>query len=309
MPPNSMDIGPSTTAVVTGAGSGIGRSIVLCLASKGAAVVVADIDEDAALKVAFEAKELGGRSVGVKVDVSKLEDVERLASVAYDHFGSVEVLVNNAGVTMRPFRASWDTSLEDFKWTMDVNFWGVLYGHHVFVPRMRQSPGRKHIVNTSSMSTLVSFAGHSAYSASKAAVDGLSNAAREELKTQNIGLSLLHPGPVRTRIVTSERLRPEQDTSEARKVKPWSDYLQNGGNNTGRVTPSTTVTADDPSFPEHPYHYINPDECGRFVLEGIQQNKPVILTHPVQVAELDVRRNDIISGAPVRVSEAEVTLK
>ncbi|KAJ9637551.1 uncharacterized protein PV06_09485 [Exophiala oligosperma] len=299
-----MEIGPKTTAVVTGAGGGIGRSIVLSLANKGAAVVVADIDEDAALKVAEEAKGLGAKSLGVKVDVSKLEDVERLASLAYDQFGSVEILVNNAGVTMRPFRASWDTSLKDFKWTMAVNFWGVLHGHLVFVPRMRETPGRKHIVNTSSMSTLIAFAGHSAYSASKGAVDGFSFAAREELKTQNIGLSILHPGPVRTRIVTSERLRPQEDNSEVRKVKPWSDYLENGGSTTARVTPSTTTTSNDPSFPEHPYHYINPDECGRFILEGIQHDKPVILTHPPQVAELDERRDAILAGAPVRAGGA-----
>ena len=204
------------TAVVTGAGGGIGRAIALALAENGANVVVSDIEADAARAVAEEVGAHGVGSLAVRADVSRLADVEALATAAYGRFSSVEVLVNNAGVTLRPFRASWDTSYEDFQWMMNVNFWGVLHGHHVFVPRMRQGPGEKHIVNTSSMASVLSIAGHSAYSAAKAAVDGLSNAAREELKTQGIGVSILHPGPVRTRIVTSERLRRAEDRSEAR---------------------------------------------------------------------------------------------
>jgi NAD(P)-dependent dehydrogenase (short-subunit alcohol dehydrogenase family) len=287
------------SAVVTGAGGGIGRSIVLALADHGVAVAVADIDQAAAEAVAREAAERGVDSIGVACDVSDLADVQRLADVAYDRFGSVEVLVNNAGVTLRPFRASWDTSYEDFQWMMNVNFWGVLNGHHVFIPRMRASDGPRHIVNTSSMATVISIAGHSAYSASKAAVDGLSNSVREELKTQGIGLSILYPGPIRTRIVTSERLRPEEQKSDNRGVKPWSDYVQQGGNRVVDASPTSAAEpVADPDVATSPLEYITPNDVGRLVLEGILQDKPHIFTHPAPVDQLQARLDDLLAAQP-----------
>lgn len=288
-----------TTAVVTGAGGGMGRSIALALASEGANVVIADIELDVAERVAGEVKALGVGSLALRTDVSELEDVEALADAAYAEFGSVEILVNNAGVTLRPFRASWDTDYTDFQWMMGINFWGVVHGHHVFVPRMRQTPGEKHIVNTSSMASLISIAGHSSYSASKAAVDGLSNAAREELKTQNIGLSILHPGSVETRISSSERLRPAVEQSESRRVKPWSDYdapseqLRSGVNRD---------VAELASFATSPFERITPEDTGRLVIEGILQGKPHILTHPAPAEMLQKRLDDVLDGQPTRPS-------
>lgn len=294
-----MQINSNTTAVVTGAGGGIGKSIAQWLAKRGASVVVADIDGEAASTVATELeKEHGAKFLAMKVDVSKLEEVEQLASSAYKRFGNVDILVNNAGVTMRPFRASWDTSYSDFQWIFAVNWWGVLHGHIAFVPRMRETPSPKHIVNTSSFGTLVAVGGHSAYSASKGAVDGFSNSAREELKTQNIGVSILYPGPVRTRIVTSERLRPAEDQSEKRGVKPWSDYI------TTTASPALVETGpvEDPSFATNPYQYINPDEVGRFVVEGILENKPFISTHPPATDKLEERVQQLIAGQPIKAS-------
>jgi len=285
------------TAVVTGAGGGIGRSIAMALAKEGAVVNVADIDGPAATAVAREVVEAGGRATAYTVDVSQLASVEAMAEAIYAELGSVEILVNNAGVTMRPFRASWDTSYEDFRWMMDVNFFGVLHGHYVFVPRMRQTPGEKHIVNTSSMASLRAFAGHSAYSASKSAVDGLSRAAREELKTQNIGVTLLHPGAVRTRIVTSERLRAVQDRSEARDVRPWSSYLT-GSLPTYIAEGAEPDTRDDPEVAQDPSEYMLPDRVGDMVVEGIKTNKPHVLTHPAPVAILRAGLDDVIAGAP-----------
>lgn len=284
------------SAVVTGAGGGMGRSIALALADAGVKVVVADIDQNAAENVSKEVAERGVKSFGIRTDVSDLGDVQKLAGAAYEQFGTVEVLVNNAGVTLRPFRASWDTSYEDFRWMMDVNYWGVLHGHMAFVPRMRETPGEKHIVNTSSMASVLSIAGHSAYSASKAAVDGLSNAAREELKTQNIGLSILHPGAVRTRIVTSERLRPEDQKSENRGVKPWTDYGQSASNPV--VAGQIGEPAEDPDIATSPMQYITPNDVGRLVVEGILGNKPHIFTHPAPVEALQARLDALLAGQP-----------
>jgi NAD(P)-dependent dehydrogenase (short-subunit alcohol dehydrogenase family) len=283
------------TAVVTGAGGGIGRSIALALAAEGANVAVVDIEDSAAQTVAAEIRANGGKASGYAVDVSDLEAMRRLADAVYTEFGSVEILVNNAGVTLRPFRASWDTSYEDFQWVMNVNFWGVLNGHHVFVPRMREAPGEKHIVNTSSIATLMPVPGHSAYSASKCAVDGFSHAAREELKTQGIGVSILHPGGVRTRITTSERLRPDQEQSEARGVKPWSDYAP-------VIVTEPTEAPADPDYASTATEYITPNAVGRMVVDGIKANKPHILTHPAPIEALRARLDATVAGYAVPLS-------
>jgi len=283
------------TAVVTGAGGGMGRSIALELAAEGVSVAVVDLDREAAEAVAAEIGANGGKAAAYAVDVSKLDQVEQLADAVYERFGSVEILVNNAGVTLRPFRASWDTSYEDFQWVMAVNFWGVLHGHHVFVPRMRETPGEKHIVNTSSMATLVPVAGHSAYSASKSAVDGLSHAAREELKTQGIGVTILHPGPVRTRIVTSERFRPAEEQSDTRGVKAWTDYIKQPDS---PVVQSSAEQIEDPDVAARPWEYITPDAVGRMVIDAIKDNKPHVLTHPAPLETLESRSHDILAGAP-----------
>jgi NAD(P)-dependent dehydrogenase (short-subunit alcohol dehydrogenase family) len=264
------------TAVITGAATGIGRSIALTLAKEGVDVVIADIDRELAETVRDEAETLGVRAIAVETDVSSLEAVERLAEQAYGSFDKVDILVNNAGVTMRPFRASWDTDYKDFQWVMNINWWGVLNGHYVFVPRMRRQPGDKHIVNTSSMTSLRPIAGHSAYSASKMAVDGFSLVVREEYEAAGlgIGVSILYPGGVATRVHTSERLRPEQERSEVRGVKPWASYLGEGAESSDpRQSGAGPGTAS-----REPVH---PDRVGPMVVEGIKQNKLYIVTQPV----------------------------
>lgn len=293
-----MEIIAGATAVVTGAGSGIGRSIALALANEGMNVVAADIELAAADRVSAEISALGVESVGVQTDVSSLDEVSALADTAYDRFGSVEVLVNNAGVTLRPFRASWDTSYRDFQWVINVNLWGVLNGHYAFVPRMLNTAGDKHIVNTSSITSLLSMAGHSAYSASKGAIDGFSRAAREELATQGIGLSILHPGAVRTPIVTSERLRKEEDRSEVRGVKPWQEYA--GGSGNPVVAAAAAGQAPQGTDPDHAtaaFEYIKPDIVGSLVVAGIRANRKHILTHPAPVADLLDEMKTVVEGA------------
>lgn len=284
-----------TTAVVTGAGTGMGRSIALALADAGANVVVAGIDTPANEAVLAEIEGKGVGALAVHTDVSKLADVEALADAAYDRFGSVEILVNNAGVTMRPFRASWDTSYEDFRWVMGVNFWGVLHGHHVFVPRMMKTPGEKHIVNTSSTGSLVSMAGHSAYAASKGALDAFSNVAREELKTQNIGLTILHPGPIRTQVTTTERFRDPQERSANRDVKPWTSYVSPDGLYANILNPPADDIVD-PDQSDNPSEYITPTLVGSWVVEGILNNRPHVLTHPAPVEKMKARFDAVVSG-------------
>lgn len=265
-------------AVITGAGGGMGRSIALTLAQKGMNIVIADIDPEAAAAVSEEVRALGVRSIAVPVDVSKLDQVEALAATAYEEFGDIAVLANNAGVTWRPYRSSWDASIEDFEWMMNVNFWGVLNGHRAFVPRMRETTGPKHIINTTSFATLAPSPGHAAYAAAKSAVDGLSRATRAEYEAAgfNIAVSVLVPGVVKTRISTSERLRPKSEQAETRHVISWDTYSPNkgpvGGENKEIIKDQTQVT----DF----WQAIDPEWVGPMVLNGILENNPYILTHP-----------------------------
>jgi NAD(P)-dependent dehydrogenase (short-subunit alcohol dehydrogenase family) len=288
-----MEIVRGSSAVVTGGGSGIGRSIVLALAAEGVHVVIADLDGEAAEAVAAEVSALGVRGLAHRTDVSKLDDVEALAEVCYGELGSVEILVNNAGVTLRPFRASWNASIDDFRWVMDVNFWGVLHGHHVFVPRMLERPGPKHIVNTSSAATFVTIAGHSAYSASKAAVDGFSLCARAELEAHGIGVTLLHPSRVQTGIFASERFRDPAQQSQNRDVAPWIDALHPPGY--GGAVPDP-ASSRDPTVAREPLEAISPARIGAMVVRGIQLNLPHVLTHPAPIADIAARTQDLLDG-------------
>jgi len=293
-----MQIVEGMSAVVTGAGGGMGRSIALALADEGVNVVVADIDADAAASVSEEVAARGVNSIAVATDVAKLDAVEALADRAYDEFGSVEILCNNAGVTLRPFRASWDTSHEDFEWVLNINLWGVLNGHSAFVPRMLATPGAKHIVNTSSLATVLNAPGHSAYNASKAAVDAFSITARKELADSNIGVTLLHPGAVRTRIATSERLRPPAEQSETRHVKPWSEYERRKGENPIAEKAGDVQPVEDPDTADDVFTYITPNATGWLVLEAIRNNKQHILTHPVSTDVAQARTDAILDGLP-----------
>lgn len=259
-------------AVITGAGTGMGRSMALSLAAAGVDLVVSDIEAEVAEQVRDEAIALGRQAIAMRTDVSRLEEVEALADAAYERFGKVDILINNAGVTLRPFRAVWDTSYEDFKWVVGVNIWGVIHGVHVFVPRMRQQTGEKHIVNVSSMSTLAKVPGHSTYVLTKAAVNGFSDVIREELAPYGFGVTILYPGYVKTRIATSERLRPEQERSDLRNIPAYDSYLKLEGEE-----PLTSpVRIQDAGAMQVG---IEADEVGPMVVRAIQENRPYCLTH------------------------------
>lgn len=268
-------------AVITGAGTGMGRSMALSLAAAGVDLVVSDIELPAAELVRDEALALGGQAIAVRTDVAKLEEVEALADAAYRRFGKVDILINNAGVTLRPFRAVWDTSYEDFQWVLGVNIWGVINGVHVFVPRMRRQDGEKHIVNVSSMSTLAKVPGHSTYVLTKAAVNGFSDVIREELAADGFGVTILYPGYVKTRIATSERLRPEQERSELRNIRPYDSYRRTDD----EAPTAAPVHIEDAGAMQVP---IEADEVGPMVVRAIRENRSYCLTHAAP--EVPMRR-------------------
>lgn len=203
-----MDTLKDKVAVVTGAGSGIGRAMALRFAAEGASVVLADIEADALVESVALVRDEGVEALDVVTDVSQFESVEALAEATLEHFGTCHVLCNNAGVGGGGLIA--DSHLVDWQWVLGVNLWGVIHGIQAFLPILTENGDEGHIVNTASIAGLVAGPGIGPYNTSKFAVVGLSETLFHELEAagSNVGVSVLCPGYVRTNIATSQRNRP-----------------------------------------------------------------------------------------------------
>jgi NAD(P)-dependent dehydrogenase (short-subunit alcohol dehydrogenase family) len=197
-------------AVVTGGGSGIGEALVHAFAREDMHVVVADIEQSAAERVADAARETGARALAVCTDVADAESVRELADAVYAEFRATHVLCNNAGVLL--MGPAIGASAGDWQWVLSVNLMGVVHGVEAFLPRMRAQPGEAHIVNTSSVAAL---GGGGPYAASKAAVLAFSEALHQELADDGIGVSVLCPAYINSKIVGAQRNRPERFGPEA----------------------------------------------------------------------------------------------
>lgn len=194
-------------AVVTGAGSGIGRSTALLLARLGATVHAADLDEGSADAVVAEIKAAGGSATAHRTDVSDPESVATLAEQVFAAHGAVDVLHNNAGVGHAgPVE---ETSLDEWQRVLGVNLMGVVHGVHHFVPRMLKQGRPGHIVNTASMAGLVPVAEMGPYATSKHGVVGLSESLNAELSPKGIRVSAICPGFVNTGIISQAHLDGE----------------------------------------------------------------------------------------------------
>jgi NAD(P)-dependent dehydrogenase (short-subunit alcohol dehydrogenase family) len=194
-------------AVVTGAGSGIGRSTALLLAKLGATVHAADLNEPSAATVVAEIGAAGGRATAHTIDVSDPASVEGLAERAFAADGRVDVLHNNAGVGHAgPVD---ETTLEEWQRVLGVNLMGVIHGIHYFVPRMLGQGRPGHIVNTASLAGLVAVAEMGPYCTSKHAVVGLSETLNAELAPRGIHVSAVCPGFINTPIIAAAHLQGE----------------------------------------------------------------------------------------------------
>lgn len=198
-------------AVVTGGASGIGRAMAEAFTAAGMRVVIADVEATALERTAAE---LGVR--GVRIDVTKPEDLESLAQTVKDEFGTCHVLCNNAGVGGGGLLQ--ELTMRDWKWVIDVNLWGVIHGLQSFLPMLLGNPDGGHVVNTASMAGLSPLPGAAPYSASKYAVVGISETMREEFRGTGVGVSVLCPGFVKTNIFSSQRNRPQELRNETKKT-------------------------------------------------------------------------------------------
>ncbi|MCX2983031.1 SDR family oxidoreductase [Halieaceae bacterium IMCC14734] len=193
-------------AVVTGAGSGIGRAVSLELAACGADVALVDVSESRLQEVLKDIEALGRHATLHTIDVSDREQMQALPEQVIALHGAVHILVNNAGVSVNlPFA---EQSLEDLEWISGINYWGVMYGCKYFLPYLQQQD-EAHIVNMSSSAGLTGMAGQSSYAATKFAVRGLSESLYVELAATNVGITCVHPGAVATNIVADARMEAD----------------------------------------------------------------------------------------------------
>jgi len=187
-----------STALITGATSGIGRETALEFARSGAKVVVAGRREERLGELVLEIKSRGGKALAVATDVADQEQVENLINKAVETFGRIDVLVNNAGVGLA---ARFDQmSIEDFRRLMDVNFWGAVYACKSALPVIRKQQEGGAIINVSSIMGKRGVPFETAYCASKFALAGFSEALRTEVMTDKIDVSTIFPGAVETEI-------------------------------------------------------------------------------------------------------------
>ena len=257
-------------ALVTGGGSGIGRGIALALAGAGMHVVVADIELDAAEAVAAE---LGAEASADSVDVTDPAAVEALAERCFERHGGVDVLCNNAGVIgPTPLGPG---SVDNWRWIVDVNILGVAHVINAFVPRMvarvGDTGGEAHIVNTASMAGLRAGDGwaHSAYGASKFAVVSMSRNLRGELAGSGIGVSVLCPGGVDTRIWEAGRNRPAERGGPEAYERP------------DRLLPARV---------------LDPLVVGRHVLRAIREDALYIITHTERREQIEEASGELLGA-------------
>ena len=214
-------------AVVTGGAGGIGRALGERFARAGMRVVLADLDPDPLAAAVDEMRADGHSVIGVTTDVSQLASVEALCARAYDEFGAVHVLCNNAGVGAGAEGKIWDHTDNDWGWGLSVNLWGVIHGVQAFLPAMLAGGEDGHVVNTSSgnggIAPLVSTA---IYATTKAAVTTLSEVLWGQLRSvdSRIGVSVLFPGPkvLRTGLLESASKRPAQWQNDRPRTTPFT---------------------------------------------------------------------------------------
>lgn len=214
--------GPShgAQAVVTGAGSGIGRAFALELAARGGRVVCADLKLATAQETVALIAAAGGQAVAVACDVSELVQVQRLAEQAESWLGApVDLLINNAGVGAGGQPVG-ETSIEDWRWVLGVNLWGVIHGCHVFTPRLR-ALGRGGIINVGSTASFAAAPTMGPYNVSKSAVLALTETMAAELQGSGVHITALCPTFVKTNIVKDGRIAGSA-SGFAEKVMKWT---------------------------------------------------------------------------------------
>jgi NAD(P)-dependent dehydrogenase (short-subunit alcohol dehydrogenase family) len=263
------------TAFVTGGAAGIGLALGRAFAQAGMKVMLADIETEALRAAVKSLQEISPDIAGTICDVADAGSVERAAQAAFDAFGKVHVVCNNAGVAAGG--GIDHISLDNWRWVIDVNL-GVLHGIKSFLPHIRAHGEGGHIVNTASMAGMQSDLGFSPYGASKFAVVSMSEGLSFQLKPHGIGVSVLCPSYVRTRIGESGRNRPER-YGQSQPLDPAS--------------PAAAMVA---AIARNIDAGLEPDAVAARVLAAIRDDELYIFTHPGMRAEVDQRFAAILAA-------------
>jgi NAD(P)-dependent dehydrogenase (short-subunit alcohol dehydrogenase family) len=243
-------------AVVTGGASGIGLATAKVLASKGAKVVLADIEQGALDRAVADLRADGAEAHGVICDVRSLEAVEALADAAFDALGQVHVVFNNAGIAVGgPIL---DMTHDDWRWTIDVDLWGPIHGVEAFLPRLVEQGEGGHVLFTASFAGLVPNRGLGPYCVAKYGVVALAEVLWRELREHQIGVSVLCPMRVGTNIGHSERNR-QADYGDGSDAALVADQDQGNSDLAGRV--------------------IEVDGVAALTVDAIEQNRLYVLPH------------------------------
>jgi len=264
-------------AVITGGASGIGLALAQALAAEGCSIAIADIEEGA-LKAALDTLPPG--SIAVRTDVSKIGDVYALAAEVTEHFGSVDILCNNAGVST--FNTIEHQTLDDWKWVLDVDLWGVIHSVHVFTPIMREQATPAYIVNTSSVAGLLSGVPYiGPYAVSKVGVVSLSETLAAELAMTSspIKVAVLCPSATNTSVMESERNRSGAAETRTEDAEQMRLYIRSG---------FTGPEGKEPS------------EVAAMVVDAIKNDRFWVITHADLTDTIEQRFAGILDAIPKR---------
>jgi NAD(P)-dependent dehydrogenase (short-subunit alcohol dehydrogenase family) len=262
-------------AVITGGGGGIGRALAHAFAKRGMKIVIADVEAGPLESTARELREQRAEVTPVILDVRDRDAMRKLAEDVFAKYGNAHVLCNNAGVGRGGFIH--ELSLEDWDWVLDVNLRGVVYGIHHFLPRMLEGGEPCHIVNTASLAGLVANAGLGPYNATKYAVVAISETLAAECTGTNVGVSVLCPAWVSTRIMESERNAPPD--------LPLS-------------VPSPLSEAMAEEVKRLVAAGMDPTHVAERTIAAIESGSLYVLTHPEFMAAIEERFRQIMNSRP-----------
>jgi NAD(P)-dependent dehydrogenase (short-subunit alcohol dehydrogenase family) len=266
-------------AAVTGAASGLGRAMALAFAAEGMDLALADVDEPGLRKTCDLAASHGVKTLAMRVDVSKQDQVDEFAAQTLEALKAIHLVCNNAGVAVSG--AAWEASEAEWQWILGVNLWGVVHGVRAFAPRLiAQDDG--HIVNTASVAGLISPPGMGAYCVTKHAVVALSESLHHDLRERGsrVGVSVLCPAYVPTGISDSERnLPPGISSSEKSSERLAKEAALRKAVAAGK---------------------LSADDVARAVVAAVKENRFYILTHPAIKGAVRARMEDVLEERPPR---------
>jgi NAD(P)-dependent dehydrogenase (short-subunit alcohol dehydrogenase family) len=265
------------TAVVTGAGSGMGKAFALRWGAEGMNVVIGDIQQEALDATVAELSAAGVPVLGLRTDVSRLADIEALADAAESRFGPIHLVNNNAGVEGYLDGPIWEATSKDWDWTLSVNLMSVIYGVQTFVPRMLAHGEPGHVVNTCSMTSVI--AASNMYGICKHAILALTEVLAADLKAAgaNIGATGLCPGIIATNLFHGSRNRPSALTNEGGMSSSGAEL---------RERMHATLSKGMP-----------PSEVADKLVTAVRENALYLLTDHEWDSRVQARHDAIMAGA------------